>query len=162
METAVYIVVILIMVAGVAGTILPVIPGIPIIFLAAAGYGWYEGFRQVTGYYLAVLGILAVLSAVVDYVAGAYGTRYFGASRYGTWGSIIGGLIGIFTMGPIGILVGPWLGAVVGEILAQKTLNDALRAGTGALVGMLSGMMVKLLMAIGMLISFIVVTLPIV
>jgi uncharacterized protein YqgC (DUF456 family) len=156
----IYIAVILVMLVGTAGTILPLLPGIPVIFLAAAGYGWYEGFHQVTGSYLAVLGALTVLSVAVDYLASAYGTRRFGSTQYGTWGAIIGALIGIFIIPPIGILVGPWLGAVAAELLAGQATQDALRAGTGALVGMLSGMAVKLLIAISMLISFIVVTQP--
>jgi len=158
METIIYIAVILIMLAGVAGTVLPLLPGIPVIFVAALGYGWYQGFTEVSGQYLAILGGIALISMGVDYAASAYGTKRFGATKYASWGSVIGGIAGIFIIPPLGILIGSWLGAVGGELLAGRASQEALRAGTGALIGLLSGMAVKLIIAIGMLISFIVVT----
>lgn len=150
------------MLLGLVGTMVPALPGVPIIFLAILGYGWYEGFHQVSGHYLALMGALALLSVAVDYGAGFLGSRSLGATRLGSVGAAIGGIVLTILWGPVGIIVGPWIGAFTGEILAGKNLVEAARAGWGALIGILSGTLANLIISLIMIISFLVVVLPIV
>ncbi|NLU49992.1 MAG: DUF456 domain-containing protein [Syntrophomonadaceae bacterium] len=157
MQTAVLVAVILIMLIGLAGTFLPIVPGIPLIFLAIAGYGWYEGFHHVSPGYLAVMGGLAILSVLVDYLAGVLGAKYYGSSRAGIWGAFIGGILGIFWGGPLGIVIGPWLGAVVGEYLQLKDIEKALQVGTGTVVGIFAGVVAKVIIGAAMVVSFLIV-----
>jgi len=141
---------------GFAGTILPLLPGIPLIFLAIAGYGWYEGFKAITVEYLLVMAGLTVLSVIVDYVSSVLGARYFGSSKKGMWGALLGTFIGIFLFPPVGILLGPWLGAVIGEYFEQHDINKAMKVGIGTVVGLFSGMIFKIMVGLVMTASFLV------
>ena len=98
-----------VMVIGIAGSFLPVLPGIPIIFLALLVYGWYEGFNVISVHYIAIIGALALLSVLIDYIAGIWGAQKAGSSKVGMLGAGLGIIVCIF-FGPIGILVGPWVG----------------------------------------------------
>ncbi|CFX44959.1 Protein of unknown function DUF456 [Syntrophomonas zehnderi OL-4] len=142
---------------GIAGTIIPFIPGIPLIFIAILGYGWYEGFHSIGTTYLAVMGGLAILSLAVEYLSSTLGAKYYGSTKNGVIGALIGTMAGIFIFPPLGILVGPWIGAVMGEVLAGKDIVAAVRIGLGTIVGIFSGLLFNLLIGIIMLISFLVV-----
>ncbi|NLW44168.1 MAG: DUF456 domain-containing protein [Syntrophomonadaceae bacterium] len=147
-----------VMLIGIAGTFVPVLPGIPIIFLAILGYGWYEGFNAISVRYIAIVGALALLSVLVDYIAGLWGAKKAGSSKLGMLGAGLGILVGIF-FGPVGILVGPWFGALIGEYMFLHDLNRAVNVATGSVIGIFAGIAFKALIGIGMLISFLVVVL---
>lgn len=155
--STVLILVIAAMVIGAAGTVLPVLPGIPLIFAAAVFYGWYEGFAVITPTYLVILGILTVFSLVFTYLSATMGAKYFGSGKAGSWGAVIGLLLGLFVFPPLGILIGPFLGAFFGEYISKNDSKQALRAALGALIGLFSGIVFNLLIALGMLISFLVI-----
>ncbi|MBC7075041.1 MAG: DUF456 domain-containing protein [Syntrophomonadaceae bacterium] len=147
---------VILVLVGFAGTILPLLPGIPLIFLAIAGYGWYEGFKAITVEYLLVMAGLTVLSVIVDYISSVLGARYFGSSKKGIWGALLGTFIGIFLFPPVGILLGPWLGAVIGEYFEQHDINKAMKVGIGTVVGLFSGMIFKIMVGLVMTASFLV------
>lgn len=155
--STVLILVIVAMVIGAAGTVLPILPGIPLIFCAALFYGWFEGFKLITPTYLVILGILTVFSVLFSYLSTTFGARYFGSGRAGSWGAVIGLVLGIFVFPPIGILLGPFLGAFLGEYLTKNDPNQAVKAALGALIGLFSGIVFNLLIALGMLISFLII-----
>ena len=118
-----------------------------------------------------------IVIQVLDYFIPAWGTKKFGGSKYGVWGSTIGLVVGLF-MGPWGIVIGPFAGAVLGELIyfnrhPQDTINiieqplnnagqrkntkfnRALRAGFGSFIGLLTGTILKLICCGGMIIYFI-------
>ncbi|MGI6548805.1 MAG: DUF456 domain-containing protein [Syntrophomonadales bacterium] len=146
---------ILVMLIGIAGSFMPVLPGIPLVFLGILGYGWYEGFNVVGVHYIAIMGALTLLSVLVDYIAGVWGAKKAGSSRFGMFGAALGIVVGLF-FGPIGILVGPWLGAFAGEYLVLRDVNQAVGVATGTVIGIFAGIAFKGLLGIGMLISFLV------
>lgn len=148
---------IILMLVGVAGTILPALPGVLLIFLTVAAYGWYEGFHTISAHYLVILAGLTLLSMLVHYLSAVWGARHYGSSKYGSWGAIIGMLLGIFIFPPLGIFIGAFLGALLGEYITCNQLEKAARAGLGTIVGLFSGMVFNLLLALGMFISFLVV-----
>jgi uncharacterized protein YqgC (DUF456 family) len=80
----------------------------------------------------------------LDYVIPAWGTKRYGGTKYGVWGSTIGVFVGMF-FGAIGIIVGPLVGAIVGELIGGKGQKEALRAGWGSFVGILCGTVLKLI-----------------
>jgi len=137
-------------VAGLLGLILPALPGAPLLFAGLLVAAWVEDFSYVAGGTLAVLGALALLTYVVDFVASALGARRFGASNRAVAGAAIGALVGIF-FGLPGILLGPFVGAVVGELAGRRGARDAARAGVGATVGLALGVAAKLALAFSML-----------
>lgn len=149
--------VVVIMLIGLAGTFLPVLPGIPVIFLAMGAYGWYEGFQVITPRYLVFMGALTVLSVVVDYLSSTLGAKWTGSGRAGVWGAFIGMIAGVFFFPPLGILIGPWLGAVIGEYIDKQDMAQAMKAGLGTVVGLFSGIVFKVMLAVIMIISFLVV-----
>jgi uncharacterized protein YqgC (DUF456 family) len=141
---------------GLIGTLLPFLPGTTIILAAAVIHRVMLGPEKSIGW--RVLGILVLLTLAtyaLDFLSGYFGAKYFGASKWGTCGAIIGAIVGVF-FGIIGLFVGPVFGALVGEFIAGKKIIDAGRAGWGSLLGNLGGMVAKLLIALVMISLFLV------
>ncbi len=130
-------------VVGIAGTVLPALPG-PILVLAGLVVGaWADGFTRVGWLTLGLLAVLAGISYLADLAAAALGVRRFGASKRAAVGAALGTLAGVF-LGLPGLLLGPFAGAVLGEVWARGGLEGAGRAGAGAWVGFLLGALTKL------------------
>lgn len=133
----------LLMFVGLAGTILPGIPGAPLILIAAIGHRFYFGPTGASNVVLGVLALLTILSLVLDYVATVLGARKMGASWRGITGAMVGALIGLF-FAPIGIFVGPFVGAIGFEFLGGRDFAESSRAGAGALLGLFVGAVGKI------------------
>ncbi|HOD13603.1 MAG TPA: DUF456 domain-containing protein [Spirochaetota bacterium] len=150
---------VILMIAGVIGCFLPAVPGPPLNFagLILAHLSRFCEFALST---LVILGAITVAVLLLDYIVPAWGTKKFGGSKYGTWGSIIGLIIGVFflSIGPfglVGIIGGPFIGAYIGEIIARKNNRDALKAAFGSFLGFLAGTFMKLALSIAMIVVFI-------
>ena len=100
---------------------------------------------QFTPVQLVVWAVLVIFVQVLDYVIPMLGTKYAGGTKWGNWGCVIGTVAGLF-FPPWGIVLGPFLGAVIGELVGNKKLKDALRSGFGSLVGFLFGTVIKLML----------------
>ena len=104
---------------GLAGCFLPILPGPPVAYLAL----WllhFTGYAEFTVTELVVWGLLVVLAQAMDYVTPMLGTKYSGGSKWGNWGCAVGTVAGMFVFPPWGILLGPFVGAFVGELLGGK------------------------------------------
>lgn len=134
---------IILMLLGLAGAILPVIPGPVISFLGLLSV-YFLSDEPLTDQFMVILAVITVAVTAIDQVVPVLGTKKMGGSRYGVNGSIIGLIIGIFFFPPIGLIVGPFLGALAGELISGKDLNQATRAGFGSFVGFISGTVLKL------------------
>lgn len=143
--------IILIMLAGIciivgfAGSILPILPGIPLSYIGILLLHFTSKIHFSTSFLLIWLGIVLFVQ-ILDYFIPIWGTKKFGGSRQGVWGSMIGMIVGMF-FAPWGIIAGPFVGAIVGELMAGKETSEALRAGFGSFVGLLFGMIAKLIVA---------------
>lgn len=135
---------ILLLILGLAGCILPVLPGPPLNYLALLLLH-FTASHQFTEKFLIIWGIIAAIVTLLDYFIPVWGAQKFGASRPGIWGSIIGLLAGLIFFPPFGIIVGPFVGAVIGELLSGKDSRLALKAGFGSFVGFLTGVLLKLI-----------------
>ncbi len=147
MEITLAILGVLLVLIGFAGSILPVIPGPPISWVGFLLLRWTDYInRGASGYdqVLWILLFLVVLVTVLDYAVPVMGTKKFGGSKRGVWGATIGVVVGLF-FGPPGIIIGPFLGAYIGEISAGKKDREALRAAWGSFVGFLLGVGMKLM-----------------
>ncbi len=149
---------VLLVLMGIAGLILPALPGSPLLFAGLVCAAWAEDFAHVGWRTLTLLGGLAVLAWLADFVAGAYGARRFGASNRAMVGAAIGALVGLFFSLP-GLLLGPFLGAVAGELTARTDLQAASRAGIGAFLGLVLGTAAKMALAFAMIGIFLAVRL---
>lgn len=141
-------------VAGFAGLVLPVLPGIPLVFAGLVVFAWMEDFAYVGAATLVILGLLALASYGIDFLASALGAKKFGASSRAIWGAALGALVGIF-FGLPGLVFGPFLGAVTGEFTARATWQKAVQAGFGATVGLIFGALLKIALAFAMVGTFI-------
>ncbi len=127
---------------GLAGVVLPVLPGAPLIFAGIAIIAWSEDFGRISGFTVAFLGLLAILSWSIDYVAASLGVQRVGASSLAVLGAIIGTVFGLFA-GLLGVLLGPIVGATLGEWLARRNGLQATRAGFAAGLSFLLGIVAK-------------------
>lgn len=128
---------------GFLGSILPALPGVPLAYIAL----WLLHATdkvQFSWQTLLIWGVVTIVVVVLDYVVPILGTKRFGGSKWGTWGSVVGLVIGMF-LGPWGIVLGPFIGAFVGELIDGKGSKEALRAGWGSFVGLMTGTVLKLI-----------------
>jgi uncharacterized protein YqgC (DUF456 family) len=132
---------------GLSGLLLPIVPGAPVLFVGLLLGAWAEDFRYIGVWTLTVLAMLTALTYVVEFAASALGVRKYGGSKRAMAGAALGGIAGMF-LGIPGILFGPFIGAVIGELSLQRSVNEASRAGFGTVVGLAIGLAGKF--AIGM------------
>ncbi|MFQ5583434.1 MAG: DUF456 domain-containing protein [Calditrichia bacterium] len=146
---------ILVILVGLVGTIIPMIPGIPLIYGGYLVWGLASGWTDYGATTMIVLGVITLLSIVVDYYAGAAGAKKYGASTAGVIGAILGAIFGVIIFNIPGLVLGPFLGAVAGEMLVGKKQKDAWRAGWGAFLGFLAGSLFKITAGIMMFFLFV-------
>jgi uncharacterized protein len=154
MEIALWIAAVVLIAVGVAGTVLPALPGVPLIFAGVLLAAWIDDFQRIGSVTLTVLGVLTAVGIVIDYVAAATTARRAGASRQGVIGAAVGTLAGIFS-GLWGLVFMPLLGAVVGELIANKDALTAGRVGVATWVGLLIAAAIKIAIAFAMVGVFI-------
>ncbi|MFU8820051.1 MAG: DUF456 domain-containing protein [Gammaproteobacteria bacterium] len=147
---------ILLVAAGLAGLVLPALPGPLLLFAGLLLAAWAEQFVHVGAWTLVALGVMAALASLADFVAGAFGAKRYGASPRSVAGAALGALVGIF-FGLPGLLLGPFIGALLGELSARRDLAAAGRAGWGATIGLVLGTAAKLALGFAMVGLFLVV-----
>ena len=133
---------ILLLVGGLAGCILPALPGPPLSYIALLILQ-ITRFADFSNRFLIIAAIVTVIVTVADYIVPVWGTKKWGGSKAGAMGSVVGLLVGLF-FSPAGIIIGPFAGAVVGELITGRNMNVALRSGFGSFVGFLFGTAMKL------------------
>ena len=135
---------------GIAGSVLPALPGVPLVFLGLLLAAWAGDFEQVSWVTLVLLGLLTLVSFVIDVAATAAGARRVGATRLAVIGAALGTLGGLF-LGLPGLVLGPFVGAVAGELLSHGQVQQATRAGLATWVGLIFGTLAKLALVFTML-----------
>jgi uncharacterized protein YqgC (DUF456 family) len=145
-------------VAGFVGVIAPVLPGAPLVFVGLVLAAWAENFQYVGWPALTICAVLLGLTYVVDAIASALGVKRVGASKLAMWGAVLGTVVGVF-FGIAGILLGPFVGAVAGELIARRDVMQAGRAGVAAWIGFIVGTLGKLAIMFTMVGVFVVMRL---
>ena len=135
---------------GLAGTVLPILPGVPMIFIGLWLAAWIDGYERVGGFTMGLLGVLTLLSVVVDFAASALGAKRVGASPRAIWGAAIGSIVGIF-FGLPGLLLGPFVGAVAGELSVRGDSGKAAKVGIATWLGLLFGALAKIALSFAMI-----------
>jgi len=143
MQVLYFIIAALLIAGGIAGAILPALPGVPLVFGGMLLAAWADHFQHVGAVTLTLLGVLCVIALLIDFVAGALGAKRVGASPRALWGAAIGTVAGLF-FGLPGLLLGPFLGAVAGELTTGSKVDHATRVGIGTWLGLLFGTLAKL------------------
>ncbi|MFA6334226.1 MAG: DUF456 domain-containing protein [Bacteroidales bacterium] len=140
-------------VAGILGCFLPVVPGPPLSFLGLLLIHFTERI-DLPQSLLWIFAIVTVVVTLLDYVVPLWGTKKFGGTKKGITGATIGVIVGMF-VGPWGIIIGPFAGAVIGEMFGGRRGNEAFRTGLGSFVGFLLGTGLKLMASLVMTFYFI-------
>ena len=131
---------------GLAGTVLPFMPGVPLVLGGLVVAAWADGFQRVGTLTIVILAVLTALAMALDFAASLLGAKKVGASRQAVIGAGIGAIVGIF-FGLPGLVFGPFIGAVAGELIAHRELLRAGKAGLGTWLGLLLGSVAKLTLA---------------
>lgn len=137
-------------VVGLAGTILPALPGVPLVFAGMWLAAWAGDYAAIGVWTVVLLGVLAGLAVLLDFVAGLLGARRVEASTAALWGAAIGTLVGLF-FGLPGLLLGPFAGAVVGELRSGGGINRSAHVGIATWIGLLFGTLAKIALSFTML-----------
>jgi len=138
---------------GLAGILLPALPGTILIFAGLLLAAWADGFARVGTGTLVLIGVIAAASYAVDFVAAALGAKHLGASPRAMTGAALGTLLGLF-LGLPGLILGPFVGAVLGELSVHRDFGRAGRAGVAAWIGFAIGTAVKVALAFSMVAIF--------
>jgi hypothetical protein len=143
----------LLVVIGLAGTVLPVLPGVLLVFGGLFLAAWAQDFTRVGSVGLTIIGILAALGFAADFIASLLGAKRVGASPRALLGASVGGIVGVF-FGIPGLLLGPFLGAAIGEYWARGGLAQAGKVGVGTWIGLLVAAIAKVVIAFAMIGTF--------
>ena len=132
----------LLLTIGIIGCFLPILPG-PL--LAYAGFftaRWIAPTDVPSDRELVLAGVMVAVVTLFDYIVPALGAKKFNCSGWGTFGCFAGTIIGLFFI-PLGVVLGPFLGAFCGECIAGKKCGQAVKGAFGALLGYFAGLVVK-------------------
>lgn len=147
--------VIILFVVGMAGAIYPILPGALAIYGAFFVYGWFFSFSEFGVWFWLIQTIIVVVLFVADYAVSAWGVKRFGGSRASVIGSTIGLIFGPFVIPAFGLVIGPFAGAVIGEMIIGTRFDKALKVGLGSVVGLFSSVVVKFILQLAMIVLFV-------
>lgn len=145
-----YVLAAVLIVIGLAGTILPALPGVPLVFAGMLLTAWVGHFQEISVWTVVLLAVLTLLAVALDFLAGVVGARRVGASKAALWGAMIGTFVGIF-FGVAGLLLGPFVGALGGELLSGASVTRSTHVGVATWIGLLFGTLAKLALSFAML-----------
>ena len=131
----------LLLVASIVGCVLPVLPGPPLAYAGILLLHFTDKIHFTT-HQLVIWLVVVVVLLVVDYITPLLGSKYSGGTSFGNRGCIAGTILGMFFM-PWGLIIGPFVGAIAGEMMGGQDLAQAIRAGIGTLLGYLFGTLMK-------------------
>jgi uncharacterized protein len=134
---------------GIAGCVLPVIPG-QILSWGSLLILQMKSQSPFTADFILFWAMITAVVTLVDYYVPIWGTKKLGGSKYGMWGAATGLLIGIFFFPPFGLIIGPFLGAMLGELVAGKDSKVAFKSGLGSFAGFVAGTLMKLAVSLVM------------
>lgn len=127
---------------GILGSILPALPGPPLAWVGLLLFYFIPGV-DFSYWLLGITLFFTLVVSILDYIIPAKGTKKFGGSSYGVWGTNIGLVVGLF-IPPFGFLIGPFVGAFIGEIMYNSNNpKGALKAAVGSFVGFLASTFMK-------------------
>jgi len=138
----------ILMVIGVLCSFLPGLPGPPFSWLGILMLHFCSQipFQWVL---LSVSFLFMALVSVLDYWMPGYGTKKFGGTSYGIWGTNIGLVLGLLSPVPFGVIIGPFLGAFIGELIYNsKEQNRAFKAAIGSFLGFLASTFMKVMLSL--------------
>lgn len=150
MTIVILIIALVLMAAGLCGIFVPMLPDVPLVFGGVLFYAIFNRFQQIGWKALLIWGIITAVVFVLDYLVQAMGAKKWGASKLGILGAIVGLVLGISLGGIIGIIIGPIMGVIFFELLGDRNLKEAFRAGVGTFFGFVLGVLLKIIVGVVM------------
>ncbi|MDO5663777.1 MAG: DUF456 family protein [Bacteroidia bacterium] len=145
-------------IVGVIGTVAPILPGVPLCWAGLLILKFVPSVKDgVSWVIIVILGIITIGVTILDNILPMWGTQKMGGNKKVVWGATIGLLVGFF-LGPLGIIFGPFVGALVGGLLSGSKFMLATKHATGAFIGYISGLIIKLI-TVGLIVFFFVIAL---
>src|SRR5660397_120807 len=154
MNTFAMIIAIIMFVVGFAGTVLPILPGVVLVYGGMIVYGLMTGIENLGPKFYIIQGLATIVLLGVDFVAASIGTKKYKGSKKAAFGVFIGTIVGLITLGPLGILIGPFAGAMIVELFQGKDMDQAFSSEFGTVVGNIGGTIFKLMGEIVMIVYF--------
>jgi len=139
---------------GLIGVVLPALPGLPLMFAGMLVAAWADHFQRVPVWVIVILGLMSLAALLIDFLATSLGAKRYGAGKLAIVGAMLGTLAGLF-FGIPGLLVGPFVGAMIGELMHGKQLGQASKVGMATWLGLIFGTGLKVAVAIAMLAIFV-------
>ena len=157
MDIVGWIVVIACFIVSFVGLVYPILPGVLFLIGGFLLYGVFFSFTELSWWFWVTELLFVILLFVADTVANAFGIKKFGGSNAGMWGSTIGLSFGPFVIPFAGILIGPFLGAVIAELIVERRgIGEAFKSGIGSLIGFLTSTITKAVLQVVMILVFFV------
>lgn len=133
------------LIIGIIGCIVPGLAGPPFSFLALILLSIAKRWEPFSPTFLITMAAVTIIVTALDYIVPAAGAKKYGASKFGFWGAIIGMIVGIIYLPPLGMIIGAFIGAFVGELVIGKQSSVALKASWGVFIGVMVGILLKLI-----------------
>ncbi len=146
LDIALYVLAALLIVGGLAGSVLSALPGIPMLFGGIWLVAALDDYQHLGLWWLLIIGALGSVGVIVDFVASTLGAKRVGASKLALWGASLGTLGGMF-LGIPGLLLGPFVGALAGELASGTSVLRSAHVGIGTWLGLLFGTLIKLVLS---------------
>jgi uncharacterized protein YqgC (DUF456 family) len=153
MDALLYVIAAALIVTGLVGAVVPALPGIPLIFGGIWLIAYQDEYRHLGLWWLVGIALVGAVGLTIDLIAGALGAKRVGASHRAVWGALLGTVVGLF-FGLPGLLLGPFFGAVLGELTAGNSLLRSTHVGVSASLGLLFGTLIKLVASLTMVALF--------
>jgi len=154
LQVVLYVVAGALILIGLVGVVLPALPGLPLMFAGMLVAAWADHFQRVPVWVIVILGLMSLAALLIDFLATSLGAKRYGAGKLAIVGAMLGTLAGLF-FGIPGLLVGPFVGAMIGELMHGKQLGQASKVGMATWLGLIFGTGLKVAVAIAMLAIFV-------
>ena len=149
----------IILLTGVAFTLIPIIPALPFMFALTLVYGFVDKFVHLKWYEIVIVGIITLISVLVDWFSGLIGAKYGGAAKWSLVFGALGFLIGLIILPPFGGFLGLFFGILISEVITIRDHKKALKSAAGGVIGTIAGMAINFLLALIFLTLFIIFSL---
>ena len=146
MDMALYLLAAALIIGGLIGAVIPALPGLPMIFGGIWLTAAVDDYRHLGLWWLLIIGGLGTAGVVIEFIASTLGAKRVGASRLALWGASLGTLAGMF-LGIPGLLLGPFIGALLGELASGTSVLRSAHVGVGTWIGLLFGTLMKLVIS---------------
>lgn len=149
MDIALYLLATALIIGGLIGSVIPALPGLPMIFGGVWLVAAMDNYRHIGLWWLLLIGGLGTAGVIIEFIASTLGAKRVGASRLALWGASLGTLVGMFFSIP-GLLLGPFIGALLGELASGTSVLRSAHVGVGTWIGLLFGTLLKLVISLMM------------